>query len=65
MKIWRKVEVGGSIFIILFGGLYLYFLSANVAFWKQYIYILLTMEVVFLVVCEIENRRDCKGKKRR
>lgn len=63
MKIWRKVEVGGSIFIILFGGLYLYFLSANVAFWKQYIYILLTMEVVFLVVCEIENRRDCKGKK--
>lgn len=62
MKIWHKIEIGGSIFILLFGGIYLYFFAGG-AIDKIGLGVMLAVECIFLTVCMIENRKDKNEKK--
>ena len=62
MKVWSKIAVLGSAFLLVFGCMYLYFF-ANCAIDVIGAEVLLAVEGIFLIICYVENRRDKMGKK--
>ena len=63
MKIWRKIELCGSFFILLFGGLYLYFLSKEQGIGRMEVGVLGVIELAFIILCEYQNKKELKGEK--
>ena len=63
MKVWRKIELCGSIFIILFGGLYLYFLRNKQMVGGEAVGIVGMITLLFIIICEFQNKKEEKGEK--